>query len=521
MTVRRLGPLPVLTVSLLAALPALAQPRLPTEDGPAHLATVAVLRGTNPAAAGYFVADRTPVPDLGAHLVLAAAESLLSPQGAQRALLGLLLLGIPLAAWYAVTAVDRDAGWLALLSLPLAGGWFLHAGYWSFLLGVAAALLTLGWWVRRDAAPGAGAAAGLAGLLVVTWFCHLVPLAVVLLILTGRALLARDRVPRRLATLAAAAAPALVLTAVYLLRPSTTTGEVSRASLSRLARDLLTMGGLVAAYQRREVLFSGLFALVLLGLVLVALARVRRTGCSGLDRGLTVAPVGLGALCVLAPDSVAMGGDLARRTLLLGVLALLLALAQVRFPARVQLVAGGAAVLVAIGVSLLRLPAYGRLGADVEDFLAGARLVPTGSTIVPLSLSDRPSSPGRPDWSQGPRPVLQAAGWLMAERGDVDLSLYEAQFPYFPVRFREGLNPVASIGKGELWLGQQPPRVDLGAYAAATPGRVDAVLVWGRTAATPELLADPAVADLDRQLAQGFRLAGRSPRGLLEVWLAR
>jgi len=516
----RLGPGPLLVAALVSALPALLQRRLPTEDGPAHLGAVAVLRDVNPAAARYLFVDHAPVPDLGAHLVLTAAESVLSPVGAQRLVLAILLLGIPLATWYAVSAVNREAGWLALLAIPLAGGWFLHMGYWSFLLGVASAMVTLGWWLRRDTAPTAGAATGLAALLLLTWICHLVSFALVLLILGARAALARERPARHLVVLVGGAAPALVLSGVYLLTHRDS-GGTSRIGLLRLARDLVTLGGVVAAYQRRELVFSTLLAAVLLALTAVALRQVRRGAWSRLDRGTTLAPLGLAALYVLAPDSLGGGGDLGRRIALLGVLALLVALAQVPFPIRVQYAAAGAAVVAAVGLSLLRLPSYAGLGADVDDFLAGAALVPTGSTVVPLSLSDRPSSPGRPDWGQAPRPVLQAAGWLMTERGDVDLSLYEAQFRYFPVRFRPGLDPVPSLGRGRLWLGEQPPDVDLAAYAVRTRGRVDAVLVWGRSVALPAVLADPVVASLDRQLAQGFRLAGRSPRGLLEVWLRR
>ena len=145
-------------------------------------------------------------------------------------------------------------------------------------------------------------------------------------------------------------------------------------------------------------------------------------------------------------------------------------------------------------------------------------MVARGSVLLPLALA-----PGGPRDPYGRKlgyrikPFLHATGWIVAQRGGVDLKNSQANTDQCPVRFPPDRNPFRTIATSIGRMEGVPPCVDL--RSAPRVGRIDYVLVSG---ATRENLDTPCGAALASELASRYEPVFLSqPTGLLEVWRPR
>jgi len=144
------------------------------------------------------------------------------------------------------------------------------------------------------------------------------------------------------------------------------------------------------------------------------------------------------------------------------------------------------------------------------------RLAP-GSTILSLSFVEPHHRPSAPGAAYKVWPFVHAAGYLAAERRLVDLACYQAERSYFPVRYRDEVNPYRFLtATGDLE--ESPAGVDLLAYER-TGGRVDYVVLWGLWG---ERRTRADVQPLLRQLAAAYeRVEVTRPRGMGELYRRR
>ena len=180
-----------------------------------------------------------------------------------------------------------------------------------------------------------------------------------------------------------------------------------------------------------------------------------------------------------------------------------------------------AGVVASLALLVLRVPHYVDFGEEIDEFMSIADSIEENSTVLPVNLAQDGDVDADLTHSFRVRPTLQLTGWLMAERHVVDLGHYEAFYRVNPPRFRPEVDPFEPIGGGDSWIGDSPPDIDILGYEEATggAGRIDYVLVFGRVAASDEVLEDPGTAALDEQLAEGYELVTTSsPRGLVEVY---
>jgi len=155
---------------------------------------------------------------------------------------------------------------------------------------------------------------------------------------------------------------------------------------------------------------------------------------------------------------------------------------------------------------------YAEINNYMEEYLSGIHLVEPNTTLLPLSLFNK----GSPEELRNPYlkviPFLHASGYIGAKRGVVDFSNYEANTNYFPLMFRQDLNPRVNIGN----IGNTDPKVDFLTYPKRTAGQVDYVLIWG---ANEDQQNNENVQSIFRQLKEGYRLIHESPkRGLMKLY---
>ncbi|MDQ6649023.1 MAG: hypothetical protein M3Z02_02720 [Actinomycetota bacterium] len=530
MRLRRPGGLDlVFAAAIVVELAALATLRhVPTVDGPAHLAGARVL--SEPGAALYrlyYRIDLFPSPNMLPTLVLAALVRLTTPTVADTLLHAGYVVLFPLGLRYAVIGVRREARWPAFLAFPLSFGYLFWYGFENYCYGVALALFTIGYALRRRHGWGARSAGGLAALFVLTYLSHLVPFALaalfvaVLAVADARA--ARPGVRRR-AVLAApglALVPATALIVAFALRGGPTQGPAFGNPL-RLLAGLLTLAIPTVSFSAVELVFAVLTALVLYVGGIRVVRRMGRRSLSGPAGALAAAAAAAAVVYMVSPQQFGLAyGLLHERISVFPVLFAALWLAA--FPAGRRESALGAGVLLvaAAGLAVTRAPDVRRYERQMTEYASAAEVVAPGSTMVGLRLQlDTPR--GGPVRQKMFDPLRHATSLVAAETAGVDVGHYEAEYSYFPTAFRPAADLRRRIDPDLTGLEQVPPRVTLPAPQASGHDRIDYVLVWGARQATPAVRDSPLTAALLARLDESYRLvATTAPEGLVDVYVHR
>jgi len=447
----------------------------PSGDGPAHLESARALLDRASAAPSvdreYLALRRDPSVSWFASLALAGLMLGASPMVALKLfMIGCLLL-FACAMHYALTSVDRRAGWLSLLALPLLYNTLFLYGFYSFLYGVAVMLFTVGHWLRGEEGT-LGASWRLTGLALALQLTHVFALmaAVVTLAVLGLArALTRQRAEgftRALATHVVAPLyaflPALVLAVVFLL-PRLDARAEPDAPAVRFLRSfpLLSYGD-----EREAWLAGGVAALVAIVGLMVAAQGLRRRRLVEADALLVVGLFWL-AFWVGAPERMAHGSFLAERAALCLLVTLLLWCASRPLRGWARATSGALAVTIALGLLGLHIRKAREVSGQVEAYVAAASGVAPGSALLPLGTS-HPVPPARV-------PFLEhAASYVALARHGINLGNYQFAADHFPLTFRQrrGLGGWPDDG-GEL----SAPEV--ARWLDAQNGPVDVVLWWG------------------------------------------
>ena len=519
------GEVAFLVVAAAPVVALLAVPIPVLDDAGLHLASAAALQYTLTGQFGDVLTWRPGLPpNLTAEIVLLGLLQLLAPVWALKALIAAIVLGFAFAARRLVTAAGAAAPWAVLL-LPFAWHRMLALGFLGFSAAVVLAMLAVALVLDRPARPPVPA---LAVLLTVTWFTHLIPalvaVGVCLAVVVTEYVATRGKggAASPLVAVAPASAPAVVLTVVSLvLSPPAAPSPQPGSAVHRIA-DVLGMFWPDVSLVRAEYVLYGIVALALyVAAAAVLLVRLRPPRRLRAVDGLLVSAVLGDVAAAVAPEGVSgAGGFLGPRVALFPPLLLAVWVAAHvgaasspaprRARGRVALAVVSAAVaLLLVGV---RLPAQLGYSAAVTDTLGLARCLPERSTVLQIDLDDVGA-----DAAQA-YPLSHQVGFLAAERRSVDVGNESGWVPYYLWRFREGQSVDRVLATEPYGASSYPPRVDL-AGALGRGERLDAVLLVGRAAATPEVLGDGPTRQMLADLDAHYERVATSSRGTTELWL--
>lgn len=517
-------------LAMLAALPFFVTP-----DGAGHIGTssalIDALLGRTTLWRDYATVEWFPFTNLIPDLALGAFSEFMPPEVAERVVVGIYVVSLPFAALYAVAGVDRRRWWLAFLAVPLTFTYVLNYGFYPFCFGVIGFLLVVGYVVRHREHMTAGHAARLAGLFALTYVAHPLPfaqaLAFALIVLGWDWLLAsgtdRGRVSRQLAFVLIAALPEIAIGGFLVLG---SLGESSaatlRSPLTTLPATLSLVWGIVT-FDIREAVFTIAIALALAAMVVMVLLRRRSEGptVTGRMRWLRPADAFLAfavivlAEVVLLPEGSNLGGGggfLGQRLAVLPVYGIALWLAAVPWSARIATALVLTAAASAVGLGLVRWPVYAELSRLVERYVATAACIAPESTMIQANLVILTPAPF-------PRtaPLTAETGRVSALTDGWDLGNVQVSLPFFPLRARPETDPYRHMPFEGTAIEAVPPTLDPLGYERRTGGRVDYVLVYGRSEADPSTLASEGWTRLNAQLHGAFSIVARSADGLLEV----
>jgi hypothetical protein len=173
--------------------------------------------------------------------------------------------------------------------------------------------------------------------------------------------------------------------------------------------------------------------------------------------------------------------------------------------------------VIAVAALGVRFQKQRELSDLVAEYVSAGDAIGPGRVMLPLVLSPHgPRDEAGLRLGYRVKPFLHATGWIVAERGGIDLKNSQANTDQCPVRFSPDRNPFKTIAGSLGRMEGMPPCVDLLA-AARTPAEY--VLLWG---ATREELETPCGGALEAELAARYEPIFLSePRGLIEVWRPR
>jgi putative flippase GtrA len=529
---------PAVFVALLAlhVLPIWSVRYFPTQDGPLHVENVLALlhHGASPLLREWYLANWGAQPNWLTQALLAPLLAVVSPVVGEKLVLTGYTLLFPLS-FRAVLPRGERGWWAALAAFPFVHAYPFHMGFWNFCYGLALAFLAAGFWLRRRGRLGPGRFAALAVLSVLLYLAHSVAFAGALVVagsvLGLRAAVALSRArrdpARRRRILAAyrrravggalAVAPGLALIGLWVLEHRDRVS--ARIPFLELAAKLATAYALVSI-DRRELLLSVAVSLVLfVAVVHRLLLRASRGRRVRPHDGWLVAAAVFAVLYFAIPEVVAAGAHVSDRFALFALLSVAAWIGSgASVPAASVRRASLALSAIAVVALAVRLDKQVALARYLDEFVSAKAAVGRDRVLLPLALS-----PHGPRDANGRRlgyrvkPFLHAAGWIVAERGGVDLENSQANTDHCPVRFPDDRNPFRTIAGSLGQMEGTPPCVDL--RAAPRLAGLDYVLVWG---ATRENLETPCGAALAVDLARGYEPVYLSaPSGMLQVWRPR
>lgn len=490
---------------LLHLLPLILIHPFVTLDGPAHLYNTSLiwqlLSGPGPNCAAFFEFNPLPQPNWGAHFIMLLIYPFIDPLMAEKFVQLLIVWGLGWSFRRLVLCIEPSSVWLSWLIFPFLYNFPFLMGFYNFSLAVVLLLLWLGWWVRRHGEsltwkPAIGAAL----FLTLMYFSHLVLFLLAgwcagIISLSSHKILHFKARLRSLLFLLIVCLPGLLLSVLFLSYSGSVgyRGEVAYLPFQILLRDLFTARMLIAYTYLPEREVSTLFAILCISL-LVAGLRFRTVQ-------LWQKPLGL--ICISAllmvfiiPDSVASGGILSVRLIMLFYVFLLLWLSTMRLP---QL-ASRLSAFFATCISLLFINTHydiqKSLSKEARQFTDAALLFPTDAVVVPLNYSG--------NWLQA-----NLCCYAGAVRPLVILDNYEATYRNFPLIWKEGMNPEQHLGNN---VSSGNPCIRLQGSMQSTGRDIIGVLAWKMGSAEH----DSCYSDLQLQLkALGFTSNGTSVENLL------
>jgi putative flippase GtrA len=519
---------------VLHVVPIWAVHYFPTQDGPLHVENVLALLGyaRSPLLQHWYVPNWGAQPNWLTQGIFAALLPVASPLAAEKIVLsGYTVLF--LLAFRAAMPRGTRGWWAALLAFPFVHAFPFHMGFWNFCYGFALAFLSAGLFLRARGRLGTARLAGFAALTVLLFLAHMVAFAGAVIaigaVLAWRAGVSWKRArgnPERRRVVASgyaaragaalvAAGPGLALAAVWLAAHKD--HVASRIPFLELASKL-AVGYALVSIDRRELFLSSMLMLALfVAFVHLALARAGRGPRLRPADGWLVAAGVFALLYFAVPDVVAAGAHVSDRFAWFALVSAAAWIGAGSAPAASLRRVAVAFAVIAVAALGVRFQKQRELSDLTAEFVSAKSAIEDGRVLLPLALS-----PHGPRDEAGLRigyrvkPFLHATGWIVAERGGVDLKNSQANTDHCPVRFPPDRNPFKTIAGSLGRMEGSPPCVDLSA-AARVPA--DYVLVWG---ATREELRTPCGGALEAGLAAGFEPVFLSePRGLIEVWRPR
>ena len=479
----------------------------PSLDGPVHLSIADVLvRYENaevPAFREFYEINRELEPNYFIFAVLYVLMQVAPPLLAEKILLSGYIVLLPLALRYAVRAAAPEAGVIAFLGFPLIYNFPLHMGFYNFSFGMVFFLIAFGFWLKHSEKVSLPVFLGYLFLSLLLYFTHLFALAITCAAIAFTTLgmvaleFARQHraqaldpglLWRRLRTRAlipaAAYLPAILLGIwFYLSQQGNPMAEGVMAfswPIGMRAKGLM-VGATLVSHDSSLVLVSKAFVISLLAVAGLVVAR-KMTGAARLN-GLFFCFLGVLCLYLFTP-SFFWDRWMPQRLMPYVFITVVLWFAS-ELPtaiARRAVLVRPFVVIVVAAISLvglsMRSATYAKLNDYIGEYLSALDYIEPNATLLSLRIgvvADDNMISDRVDL------FFQAAAYIQLQRSVIDLTNFQAATGYFPIIYRQALDPYRHLAEDREFIAL-PPGIDFLPYAERTGKAIDYVLLWGSDA---------------------------------------
>lgn len=494
-----------------------------TSDGPTHLYNSKILldlfKGNqSDLYHRYFNIQLHADPNWFTHLFLAVLQLAFKPLIAEKILLSLIVLLLPLSVLYMVKRFNPDKATAAILVFPLTFHFLLYYGFYNYCLGIAAAFLFVGLWLQLRQRKIALQLICLitAGLLL--YATHILGWLIAGAILFG-VFVANARFNYR--NLKQLWLP-VSLAAVLPIGLSLYFAQTHQQDAQHYPQ---TMSVMWRAFSSLEVLRMfdpweqkvATFFVAFLTLLLLANLYVRiRAGVQlNAEDSLLLAALILLLLYFIQPAFISMGGFWIGRFSWLPWLLLVAWLATQAYSRVLLTVITTVIVFITIALWWVRYPYQQKLSEAETDYLSAAEIIPSNSTVLPLCFSHGGMDANLQPITNDKAFFLHAFDYAGTDKTIVNLANFEATTSWFPVQWKKDCSPFINIGRGNNIEGS-PPDVRLDAMECSPCNiQVNYVICWCRLYNYTEWNQWTL---LDKQLKEQYTLVYLSPTRRTEVW---
>jgi len=510
---RRLFPFLFWALVVLSLVPLWAFRFFPSQDGPSHLYNAWLLLHLHdpalPQIAHYYTLNTMPSPNWITHLLLAGLMMVVQPLVAEKVLLSVYLVALPLSARYAIASLRPSAAPLSLLVFPLAYNYFLHMGFYNFVFCLPLFLVTLGYYLRHGHRLTPGRTAALSGLALLLYFAHLSGLVMVIFAIglhwpfgvVFRKARSGATPLRTFVSIFIAFLPSVILTAIFLLRAPQADVNANISEKMSLMDRLMFYPFSLVAYAKPDRIYSAAFLAALLGIAVFAL-RPRRAVRR--DWSLPLITLAAVLLSFVVPNNISQGGFVFHRVVLFAMLLGILALAAMRWRPLAMLAIQLVATALTVAGYLLNAGHYRVVNQYLSELSTLGPRINSNHTLLYTESNLIPQTASGGVIAYPVNPFLHAGCYLALDRGLVEIDNYEAIVGYFPVLFQSQLDPPSQRPLPNHNSDTLPPRIT---FPPTVPGTVDYVVFFTGGASIGPTDRNNA---LQRQFETSFTAAGDS-----------
>ncbi len=503
-----------------------------TGDGPCHLYNAKVLLDFFTSHnvdfySDYYLLNQNTEPNWFSHIALAFLLNFFPGQVAEKVFLTVYVLSFAFILRALIKSIDPENTFLVLVGLPFMMHHTFQMGFYNYSFGFVFFFLSLWYWIRNSGRFTFAKLAVFPVLNLLLYFTH--PIGFGLAALCIGLLKAAQMVPaianvrrswgtalkdhgRDLGAATVGFLPGIGLMIGYLVRKGLNP-KANPDSSKGLYHDFLELTSLVNLSHREEMPAIALSVLMALLLLCGILYKVRTRTFNRFDSFFIVFVIMLYAY-FNQPAEMAGAGILSIRLQFIPHLVLVLWFAGIRFSPNIRKGVSVAAFAISILLIGIRYAHHALASQAVEEYVSVGKDIQDRSTVLALSYSHNGKTPEGALVADRIWLFKHAIDHIGTDKSLVIFGNYEANTGYFPIIWKEGMNPFVHIATNE-GIEHLPPSADILGYGLRTGGEIDHVITW----CLDDQFADhPNTQDLLSQLSREYELVQVSENGLAKLY---
>jgi len=245
-------------------------------------------------------------------------------------------------------------------------------------------------------------------------------------------------------------------------------------------------------------------------MILCIIAAVYAAGHRRMHRydGITAALLFAGLVYFLFPEDFM--GRAIDMTIRMQPIVMVLAVCVLTFRLREGNVKTAGALLLFAGfgwLSAVRMSVMSDVSNALDEYLGVERMIKPGAVVLPLAFSKEGEHTDGKLIADRNSVFHHAAGYLGVGKEMILLDNYEANMGYFPVKWREEVNPYTYLSRGNGIEGV-PPGGNIAAYKQATGVDIDHIIMW---CYKPGYLDNGQFRNFYNEITAGYHLVYTSP----------